>query len=628
MIGRNDSSVREWRAALSAAPLPLIFAAIVIVSFTGFSERLRANEKALCASVAFHASEEISASMARLIDSGEGLSSELGSDPEPGKGYIQTLSEAILRASPSVTGVSVAPSAIVKYHFPENGNESLIGHDLLSNPERRDSLTRAAELKTALVSGPFESVDGGSFLFVRYPVFSRDKLWGFVSLTIDSAKLFESFNLESHYPGIRFAISGTSGKAATGESEQAPVDRFLGGTAAVWSRGGVSQRISLPGAEWRIHVMPFGGWTLVDPYLYILFGAGLTASLILFFVFYSRARLRKAKAGNKESWLETSVKAAGRDDLARGDKEANREKPAREDEKANGEEQPSGDEAVKAVQIPEKVVIASRNADSGSEEARIPATVLPTAASVEESPGRFDQEPAMGSLFPGLADIAKHGGRQLRFRGPAVKGELYMPEASALASAGVLPLLKDAAPEERPRPAPPEQDAEREPKPGPEPKTPPKPAATPGPAAPSGPVAAVPAPKQEFLFSLEEEPSREDCAILVVDDSDANRDIMGRMLSLRGYHADFAGSGEEAISLCAGRQYDIIFMDCFMPDMDGYRTCAAIREKAPDSGAKIIGMSARIGEQELRRCRDAGMDELLAKPFTMKQMLAHLDKGT
>ena len=589
---------------LSAAPLPLIFAAIVIVSFTAFSERLRASEKALCTSVAFHASEEVSASMARLIESGGSLSDGLGSNPVPEKGYVQAVSEKILRASPSVTGVSVAPSAIVKYHFPENGNESLIGHDLLSNPERRDSLTRAAELKTALVSGPFESVDGGSFLFVRYPVFSRDKLWGFVSLTIDFVKLFESFNLESHYPGIRFAISGSPEAVATGEPEQAPVDRFLGGAAAAWNKGGVSQKISLPGAEWRIHVMPFRGWTLVDPYLYILFGAGLTASVILFFVFYSRDRTRKVKTGNKESWLETSVKVAGRDDLTRGERAANGKKTVREDKAANGGKTALGDGAAKVVQVPEKVGTSSRNMDTGGDEAQIAATILPAAASVEESPRRFDQEPAMGSLFPGLADIAKHGGRELRFRGPAVKGELYMPEASA--SARMLPLLQDAVTEERPHPSPSE------------------PKATPESRAAS--VSAVPPPKQEFLFSLEEEPSREDCAILVVDDSDANRDIMGRMLSLRGYHADFAGSGEEAISLCERRRYNIIFMDCFMPDMDGYKTCAAIREKAPGSGAKIIGMSARIGEQELRRCRDAGMDELLAKPFTMKQMLAHLDK--
>ena len=616
MIGRNDSSVRERRAMLSAAPLPLIFAAIVIVSFAAFSDRLRANEKALCTSVAFHAAEEISASMARLIDSGGLLSGGVGANPAPEKGYIQALSEGILRASPSVTGVSVAPSAIVKYHFPENGNESLIGHDLLSNPERRDSLTRAAELKAALVSGPFESVDGGNFLFIRYPVFSGDKLWGFVSLTIDFAKLFESFNLESHYPGIRFAISGLPDAAATGESEQAPVDRFLGGATAAWNRAGVSQKISLPGAEWRIYAVPFRGWTLVDPYLYILFGAGLTASVILFFIFYSRARMRKVKAENKESWLETSVKAAGRDGLAQGNKAANRGKTARDDEKASGEKTAHGDKAAKVVQVPEKIESGSRSAETGRGGAQIAATILPAAVSVEVSPPRFDQEPAMGNLFPGLADIAKHGGRELRFRGPAVKGELYMPEASA--SAGMLPLLKDAVPEERPHPAPPGHDA------APGPKAPPKLDAAPGPD--TAPVVAVPPPKQEFLFSLEEEPSREDCAILVVDDSDANRDIMGRMLSLRGYHADFAGSGEEAISLCEHRRYNIIFMDCFMPDMDGYRTCAAIREKAPDSGAKIIGMSARIGEQELRRCKDAGMDELLAKPFTMKQMLAHLDK--
>jgi len=115
-------------------------------------------------------------------------------------------------------------------------------------------------------------------------------------------------------------------------------------------------------------------------------------------------------------------------------------------------------------------------------------------------------------------------------------------------------------------------------------------------------------------------------ARLVVDDSEANRDIVGRMLSLRGYKADFAASGEAAIELCANRHYSIIFMDCFMPGMDGYRTSSLLRAAHPEAGATIVGLSARIGDQELERCKKAGMDDLLAKPFTLKQLLAHIEK--
>jgi hypothetical protein len=101
---------------------------------------------------------------------------------------------------------------------------------------------------------------------------------------------------------------------------------------------------------------------------------------------------------------------------------------------------------------------------------------------------------------------------------------------------------------------------------------------------------------------------------------------MGRMLSLRGYSADFASSGEEALIKAGQQSYGIVFMDCFMPVMDGYQTSTALRTRFPGSAMRIVGISARIGDQEAARCSQAGMDALLAKPFTLKELQATLEK--
>jgi len=604
VIGHEDSSNRKKRIALKAAPIPLIFAAIVILSFVAFSSRAKVNEKTLCSGIAFHAAEEISDSVKLTINAGMRLHDVLETNSSLEKGYIRAISEGILNSAPFIVGVSTAPSAIVKYHFPEGGNETLIGHDLLSNPERRDSLTRAAELKTPVVSGPFEAVDGGNFLFIRYPVFSEGKLWGFTSLTIDFQKMLDAFGLETHYPGLRFAISETEVASSAAVQEKVQGSRFLGGTEAAYYKGGVSQKISLPGAEWRVHVMPSRDWTLADPYLYILFIAGLMVSVLLFIFFYSRIRNRVPESEGKGNWLETSVKAA-KERLS-----AATQSPAAQSPATSSLSTPSRIEPIMpTAEVNEAVAVDTvREFSEGknrnqNEEKNIGESIVAEQAPEERSPEKTEQEPAIGSLFPELAIIAKNGGRKLRFKGPAVKGELYMPEAPAPtptpADATALTHIEAQA------------------------------ATLPFSATQSHIILdeGSPSPrKQEFLFSLEDESARGECSILVVDDSDANRDIMGRMLSLRGYKADFAGSGEEAISLCADRRYDIIFMDCFMPGMDGYKTCITLREKHPDWGSKIIGMSARIGEQELQRCTLAGMDELLAKPFTMKQMLTRLEK--
>jgi CheY-like chemotaxis protein len=111
-------------------------------------------------------------------------------------------------------------------------------------------------------------------------------------------------------------------------------------------------------------------------------------------------------------------------------------------------------------------------------------------------------------------------------------------------------------------------------------------------------------------------------SILVVDDSEANRDIMGRMLALRGYEPEFAASGEEALARCSAKEFSIIFMDCFMPGMNGYAASKLIRSSKTSARTKIVGMSAKVGDQELERCRASGMNELLSKPFTLSQLTA------
>jgi CheY-like chemotaxis protein len=99
------------------------------------------------------------------------------------------------------------------------------------------------------------------------------------------------------------------------------------------------------------------------------------------------------------------------------------------------------------------------------------------------------------------------------------------------------------------------------------------------------------------------------------------------MLSLKGYSPDFADSGSAALARCREVSYDLIFLDCFMPGIDGYKTSVLLREENPRRTTKIVGMSARVGPKELDTCKAAGMDDVLAKPFTSKQLFESLDKN-
>ena len=95
---------------------------------------------------------------------------------------------------------------------------------------------------------------------------------------------------------------------------------------------------------------------------------------------------------------------------------------------------------------------------------------------------------------------------------------------------------------------------------------------------------------------------------------------MTRILERLGYHADIAGNGVEAVEACARQDYDLVFMDIEMPEMNGYDATRVIRRH---SGAlpRIVGLSAHASDDARTRCLDAGMDAYLVKPLRTEQLV-------
>jgi len=104
--------------------------------------------------------------------------------------------------------------------------------------------------------------------------------------------------------------------------------------------------------------------------------------------------------------------------------------------------------------------------------------------------------------------------------------------------------------------------------------------------------------------------------ILLVEDNRVNRKVVQHMLQSHDLTCDMALDGAEAIKAVAGKEYDIIFMDCQMPIMDGYACTEKIREM--ESGRKrtpIIAMTAHAMQGDKEKCMAAGMDDYLSKPI-------------
>ena len=109
--------------------------------------------------------------------------------------------------------------------------------------------------------------------------------------------------------------------------------------------------------------------------------------------------------------------------------------------------------------------------------------------------------------------------------------------------------------------------------------------------------------------------------ILAVDDNAVNLQVARQMLARFGCQVETASSGQQALYLVSERHYDLILMDCKMPQMDGYQTTALLRAmKSADHHTIIIGWSASAKHNERDTCLAIGMDDFIAKPMRLRSL--------
>jgi CheY-like chemotaxis protein len=115
--------------------------------------------------------------------------------------------------------------------------------------------------------------------------------------------------------------------------------------------------------------------------------------------------------------------------------------------------------------------------------------------------------------------------------------------------------------------------------------------------------------------------------ILVVEDNKTNQDVAVAILGKLGYRSDVAGNGQEAIKMLELISYDLVFMDCQMPVMDGYVASREIRKMA--HGVKdvpIVAMTANALAGDREKCLSSGMTDYISKPVTPADIVKILGK--
>jgi len=118
--------------------------------------------------------------------------------------------------------------------------------------------------------------------------------------------------------------------------------------------------------------------------------------------------------------------------------------------------------------------------------------------------------------------------------------------------------------------------------------------------------------------------------ILIVEDQAVNQMLMRTLLSQMGWKVDVAANGIEAVRCVAEKDYALVFMDCHMPEMDGFEATKQIRafETRLDKHVSIVALTADAMKGDRERCLGAGMDDYLQKPVRANSIKAMIEKYT
>ncbi len=126
-----------------------------------------------------------------------------------------------------------------------------------------------------------------------------------------------------------------------------------------------------------------------------------------------------------------------------------------------------------------------------------------------------------------------------------------------------------------------------------------------------------------------EQPPRFEARVLVVDDVDINLAVASKILERMGVRVEVASDGLAAVKKFEQGGYDLIFMDCMMPVMDGMQATAAIRELESNSSRPripVVALTANATADDIETCRQAGMDDVVTKPIRLQDLSTCLQR--
>lgn len=185
----------------------------------------------------------------------------LASMVQQGNGRVEgfeAAAEELLQAFPMARAVELAPGGVVRQVYPLQGNEAIVGHDLLKDRDRNREAHIAVARRQLTIAGPFDLIQGGVGVVGRYPVFMTDRngrssFWGFSIVLIRVPELLNAAGIvEVSRDGYRYELC----RVPPSGGECAPFARNGEGRL----RDPVTVPVDVPNGRWELSLAPEDGW--------------------------------------------------------------------------------------------------------------------------------------------------------------------------------------------------------------------------------------------------------------------------------------------------------------------------------------------------------------------------------
>ncbi|MFO8065419.1 MAG: histidine kinase dimerization/phosphoacceptor domain -containing protein [Spirochaetota bacterium] len=190
---------------------------------------------------------------------------------------FNAFARGLTRGRDEVRNVSVAPEGVQRLVYPLEGNESVVGHDLLEDerPEVRSEVKRAIETGRTVSSGPYPLRQGGHGLVIRQAVSRNGEFWGLVALTLDTAAALDAAGLSARIGEFNIGVRS--------EGEEEP----LLGNEQAFSSEAVVREVRVFDRKWELSAYPDGGFrTVIPATFWVIFWLTLVTALITILLVY------------------------------------------------------------------------------------------------------------------------------------------------------------------------------------------------------------------------------------------------------------------------------------------------------------------------------------------------------